>query len=272
MKKLTKILLTLFFCFCFCLPFFAFCDTKANAEELTNGQTEEIDGETDGETDDTTGENGQTEEETETEEKIVLSREELQEIINNALSENQKNIVDKVSTFISEKLNVAKGNVALIVSSCVLVGGLVIFFVGKYIAKKRKIAKDKVAMQALADEAQTYKKQSEDYLKLLEQLSKTNFADVIEKGIKDIEEDIHKNLKLDSNVVGKLLKDIDIQTALTQHVLNALKIVLTKSGNVAAVNELSIAPETAVVERLEYENAKLKETLGDEAVKKILGE
>ena len=188
MKKLSKIFFALLFAFCFCLPFVAISDTKACAEELPSDEVVE-DGEdtaNDGENEPTTDETVTDEETLENDEKVVLTKEELQEIINSALTESQKNLIDKISAFISEKFNLAKGNVALIISLIALVGGVLVVFVIKYISKKRKIAKDSIEKQALAEEAQTYKKQAEDYAKLLETLSKSNFADVLEKAIKEL--------------------------------------------------------------------------------------
>ena len=280
MKKLSKIFFALLFAFCFCLPFVALSDTKACAEELPTDEVveEEVEEPTEDENETSNGENDTTNDETitdeetnETVEKVVLTKEELQELINSALTESQKNFIDKISALVSEKFNLAKGNVALIISLIVLVGGIFVVFIIKYISKKRKIAKDSVEKQALADEAQVYKKQVEEYSKLLETLSKSNFADVIEKSIKELEDDIFNNLKLDKETVGKLLKSIDIETTLIQHIVNALKVVCAKSGLTGALNELSTAPETAILEQKEYENAKLKEALGEEAVKKILG-
>ena len=163
--------------------------------------------------------------------------------------------------------------VYLIVAGVAVILIVVGFFVVKYITKSGNVKQLEEQVSALSEILKEKEKES----KLATALDMLLSADGIQELVKDgclafadtITEKLDKT-KLSEKTISNLELKTDLSTCLTQKMFDALKILLAETGNVGALNELSNAPETAVLERLEVENAKMRAALGEEAVNSLL--
>lgn len=275
MKKIIVLLLTI-------LTILTFSVLTVNAEELElESEISEIPTEsaTDGEIaneSDFLSESVETPTEseiTETAPKYELTKEELTEIINGALTENQKETATKISEVLGRWFNISPDTIYLLVAGAIIVIVVVAFFIVKYISKSGNVKQLQEQVTALAEMLKEKEKESKLGQALDVLLNQDGLQDLVKCGYETFSNEIKKHIddtRMSDETVGTLLTKTDIATALLQKEFDALKIILAESGNIGAINELANAPETAVLERLEFENAKLKHALGEDAVKKLL--
>lgn len=206
----------------------------------------------------------------EEEPKYNLTEEELKKIIDSALTENQKSFVTSISTTLNKFFGWSTEKIYLIVALGILAFALIIFAIGKYISKTRANYTLNEQLKALSAYAEEAEKDKAKYKDLVDVLSKDGIEGVVNKACDELEAKVISSLKLDSDTIGDLLSKGDLNTAYLEKVVSALKVLAQDAGKTAMLNELSDAPTSAVVKRLEVENEKLKSALGEDAVQKIL--
>lgn len=202
--------------------------------------------------------------------KIELTESELKDIVNSVLTDNQKNTVTSVSEVLANYFKLSPEKIYIIVAVALILLLTAFYFVGKYVTKSGKVKSLSEQVKALASMVDVADKDKAKYKELVEVLSKDGIEGVIDKACAKLEDSLLKNLKLDSETISALLLKADINTAYAEKIVEAFKILAQDAGKTAMLNELSSCPETSVVARLELENAKMKNALGEDAVAKIL--
>lgn len=192
--------------------------------------------------------------------------------LDNLLTENQKEVTDKVTEIITDKLNISNTVVYCIVGSIILVAVFLFTLVGKNTVKNGKIKKLEEQNKAVVEMA---KKSDKDLANLLE-VYKSISTDGIEKTIaeknKQLEDELLSKLKLDSDTITSLLvngaKTIDYLEKFFEY----FKTMAIKKGDTALINSLAETPDATRLKEQELLIAKIKAKLGDEAFDKLLEE
>lgn len=200
-------------------------------------------------------------------ETITITKEELKQIIDEALTENQKNII----TIISEKLSGLTGldftAIYLIIAAAFVIVLAVIIFIVKYVKQKTRL---KATQSAYALEKQIAESNSE----ILKTLSNDGIAKVVLDALKgggdDLIVKLAEALKLDETTISKILTAQEMAEEREKKIMLALKAIAKDAGRTEVVNALSEVPEKSVVENMALENEKLKLALGEEKVTEIL--
>lgn len=192
--------------------------------------------------------------------------------LDNLLTENQKEVTDKVTEIITDKLNISNTVVYCIVGSILLVAVFLFTLIGKNTVKNGKIKKLEEQNKAVVEMA---KKSDKDLANLLE-VYKSISTDGIEKTIaeknKQLEDELLSKLKLDSDTITSLLvngaKTIDYLEKFFEY----FKTMAIKKGDTALINSLAETPDATRLKEQELLIAKIKAKLGDEAFDKLLEE
>ena len=197
-------------------------------------------------------------------ETITITRDELKQLIDEALTENQKNIIKLISEKISAWTGLDFTAIYLIIASAAVVLLAVVVFIVKYVKTKTRL---KATQSAYALE----KKIAESNSEILKTLSNDGIFKLVIEAMKeggdDLVEKLAKALKLDEQTISKLLTAMEMAE---QKIILALKAIAKDAGKTEVVNALSEAPTKTAVENLTLENEKLKIALGDEKVREIL--
>jgi hypothetical protein len=256
---------------------FGFIANAEESEPTTEPTTEEI-STSEGETVSTSEEITESEE-ISTESEIVLESgkeplkpEDIKDGLDGVMTDNQKAVVEKLTAILSKYINIAPT-----ILYCIIGGGVVIcVFIFVLIAKNsnKKVQINKLVEQnkAVVSMAKTSEERVKELSTAFDKLSTDGFQKMLAERNEELEKTLLNKLKLDSDTIGELISKSTLSIAYMERIIEAFKIMASKSNNTALLNELSTAPTSAEFKKVEYENQKLKSALGEEAVKKILEE
>ena len=292
MKKIIAVLILALFLAVTSIAFFGGVTAKiVNAEEVSSSETVD-NGTNQGEnlgTGEETEENGQipnedTNEPTSPEEtpnngivtedgKITITKEELTEIINSALNEQQKQLVDNLAGKIASALGLEYETVYLVCGGIVLVVLVVIILLAYVFKGKGSLKALNTQLKAQQSAYSVLSESKEDLLNVLKSFSteeigamiQANLKTETEKLSKELSADIINKLKIDENTLSELLGNEKILVTQVKLLSEAL-IAIASNNRDVAINILSKAPTTEAVNELTIENAKLKTALGEKAV------
>lgn len=200
-------------------------------------------------------------------ETITITKDELKQLIDDALTENQKNIIKLISEKLSAWTGLDFTAIYLIIAGAAVVLLAIIVFIVKYVRTKTRL---KATQSAYALE----KKIAESNSEILKTLSNDGIFKLVLEAMKEGGDDLvvklAQALKLDEQTISKLLTAMELAEEREQKIMLALKAIAKDAGKTEIVNALSEAPTKTAVENLTLENEKLKIALGDEKVREIL--
>lgn len=207
-----------------------------------------------------------------------LTAEDVKEIINSVLNDQQKDQAEKTANIIANKLNLNATSVYIFLVVGLIVIFLIVFLVAKiiFISKsKAKTAEKLLAIQAVLSDEQ---KKGENFFNALQALDKdamkNTFGEVVKPVISDITPEVIKGvadgLKLDGNVLAKLLGTTATTSEQISVIIEALKVLALKSNQTEMANVLTKSPTADAYAEVVMENEKLKTALGEKAVKKVV--
>lgn len=200
-------------------------------------------------------------------ETITITKDELKQLIDDALTENQKNIIKLISEKLSAWTGLDFTAIYLIIAGAAVVLLAIIVFIVKYVRTKTRL---KATQSAYALE----KKIAESNSEILKTLSNDGIFKLVLEAMKEGGDDLvvklARALKLDEQTISKLLTAMELAEEREQKIMLALKAIAKDAGKTEIVNALSEAPTKTAVENLSLENEKLKIALGDEKVREIL--
>lgn len=286
MKRILTAILVLCICFLSSVCFFFTPLTKVNADEETTPEIneEEVIPEEEDKPTDTDGELTQPDEElTPGVDSSVnsqpLTKEELIEIINAALTEQQKQFTDNIAGKIATALGIDYNTVYLIVAALLIIAIIIILLLTKYLSSKGTVKSLKTQLTAQQSAYSVLAESKDDLSNLLNNLTvdelKKTLGDVLKLSsgaiVSDTAEKIVAKLKIDDLTISELAANgkIILETATA---LKEALIAIAENNRDLAIQRLSESPTAEVVNSLELENKKLKAALGDEAVVKALSE
>lgn len=200
-------------------------------------------------------------------ETITITKDELKKLIDDALTENQKNVIKLISEKLSAWTGLDFTAIYLIIAGAAVVLLAIIVFIVKYVRTKTRL---KATQSAYALE----KKIAESNSEILKTLSNDGIFKLVLEAMKEGGDDLvvklAQALKLDEQTISKLLTAMELAEEREQKIMLALKAIAKDAGKTEIVNALSEAPTKTAVENLSLENEKLKIALGDEKVREIL--
>lgn len=207
-----------------------------------------------------------------------LSAEDVKEIINSVLSDKQKEQAEKTANIIAERFNVNATTVYIVLT----LGLIIIFLVGFLVARiivitksKAKTSEKLLAIQATLSDKIAEIEQLHAALQSLDKdkISAT-FGDVVKPVVEEITPEIIKGvedgLKLDGNVMQKVLGTTATTSEQISVIIEALKVLALKSNQTEMANVLTKSPTADAYAEVVMENEKLKTALGEKAVKKVV--
>ena len=204
---------------------------------------------------------------TDSSETITITKDELKKLIDDALTENQKNVIKLISEKLSAWTGLDFTAIYLIIAGVAVVLLAIIVFIVKYVRTKTRL---KATQSAYALE----KKIAESNSEILKTLSNDGIFKLVLEAMKEGGDDLvvklAQALKLDEQTISKLLTAMELAEEREQKIMLALKAIAKDAGKTEIVNALSEAPTKTAVENLTLENEKLKIALGDEKVREIL--
>lgn len=204
---------------------------------------------------------------TDSSETITITKDELKKLIDDALTENQKNVIKLISEKLSAWTGLDFTAIYLIIAGAAVVLLAIIVFIVKYVRTKTRL---KATQSAYALE----KKIAESNSEILKTLSNDGIFKLVLEAMKEGGDDLvvklAQALKLDEQTISKLLTAMELAEEREQKIMLALKAIAKDAGKTEIVNALSEAPTKTAVENLTLENEKLKIALGDEKVREIL--
>lgn len=204
---------------------------------------------------------------TDSSETITITKDELKKLIDDALTENQKNVIKLISEKLSAWTGLDFTAIYLIIAGAAVVLLAIIVFIVKYVRTKTRL---KATQSAYALE----KKIAESNSEILKTLSNDGIFKLVLEAMKEGGDDLvvklARALKLDEQTISKLLTAMELAEEREQKIMLALKAIAKDAGKTEIVNALSEAPTKTAVETLTLENEKLKIALGDEKVREIL--
>lgn len=204
---------------------------------------------------------------TDSSETITITKDELKKLIDDALTENQKNVIKLISEKLSAWTGLDFTAIYLIIAGAAVVLLAIIVFIVKYVRTKTRL---KATQSAYALE----KKIAESNSEILKTLSNDGIFKLVLEAMKEGGDDLvvklAQALKLDEQTISKLLTAMELAEEREQKIMLALKAIAKDAGKTEIVNALSEAPTKTAVENLSLENEKLKIALGDEKVREIL--
>lgn len=200
-------------------------------------------------------------------EVITITKEELKKLIDDALTENQKNVISLISEKISAWTGLDFTAIYLIIAAAAVIVLSVIIFIIKYVKTKTRL---KATQSAYALE----KKIADSNSEILKTLSSDGIFKLVLEAMKEGGDDLvvklAKAMKLDEATISKLITATELSEEREKKIMLALKAIAKDAGKTEVVNALSEAPTKTVVENMALENEKLKVALGDEKVREIL--
>lgn len=264
MKKI-KLFATLIICMLISIMNFA---TFANAEELESVISEETAVESE-----IIPESEETPYESETaveNENKVFTDEEYKEYLDNVLTGTQKDIIDKVTTIVSQYTKISPTVIYCIVGSIFLVCIVIFVLVGKNAVKGSEISKLKEQNSAVIEMAKKSETELAKMIEVISNLSSEGFEKMLAERNGEIEKTLIESLKLDTATISELLTNGTKILAYLEKFFDFFKIMAIKKGDGALISTLSDVPDVDIIKKQELIIVKLTSALGEEAVKKIL--
>ena len=286
MKKIIVVLVLALFLTFGVATFFATPISKANAEEETPAITETENNGTETPENAETNENEQTpttpeENGANTEENgtVTLTKEEIANLINNALNEQQKQIANGIANKIASVLGIDYNTVYLFVAGALVIILLVAVLLTKYLTGRGAIKSLQTQLKAQQSAYSVLSQSKEDLNAILQNFSAEELGKMLNKVITDntdaivnsVTEKIVENLKLEDNTIAELAGEGKVIVEIGYALKEAL-IAIAENNRDLAIKRLSASPTVEAVNALALENEKLKIALGDEAVSKALNE
>lgn len=292
MKKILAILVLALFVALSTVAFFGGSVAKiVNAEETTETTetvTDEETTENEGENLPTTGETT-TDEETPTEDEnapttgeeqtptFTLTQEELTEIINSALTEQQKEIVNSLSGKIASVLGIDHNTVYLICAGGLVVILVIIVLLASVFKGRGTLKATKSRLEAQQSAYAVLSETKEDLTTILKNFSKEEIGALIksayteqaEEIIKEVTNKIVDKLKIDDNTLSEVLGNEKVLVEQVKKLSEAL-IAIASNNRDVAIKVLAEVPTQETVNAMALENAKLKTALGAKAVAETL--
>lgn len=277
MKKIIVFLVLALFITFGVASFFATPAKKASAEELPTTETETETPEIP-ETPETPTNGEETGTETEKTPTVTLTQEELTEIINNALTEQQKQIADGIAGKIASVLGIDYNTVYLFVAGALVIILLVAVLLTKYLTGRGAVKSLQTQLKAQQSAYSVLSQSKEDLNAILQNFSAEELGKMLNKVITDntdtivnaVTDKIVKNLKIEDNTIAELAGEGKVIVEIGYALKEAL-IAIAENNRDLAIKRLSASPTVEAVNALALENEKLKTALGDEAVAKVLG-
>lgn len=200
-------------------------------------------------------------------EAITITKDELKQLIDEALTENQKNIISMLSEKISGLTGLDFTAIYLIIAACAVVLLGIIIFIVKYVRTKTRLK----ATQGAYD---LEKQIAESNSAILKTLSNDGIAKIVLDAMKEggdgLVIKLATALKLDETTISKLITAQEMAEEREKKIMLALKAIAKDAGRTEVVNTLSEVPEKSLVEKMTLENEKLKLALGEKKVDEIL--
>lgn len=289
MKKIISLFIfTLFIVFAVGVCFMPSKDTSnavnagiVYAEELAIEETEGTETPTTGE--ETTEEETPTEDTnkpTIEEEKPVytFTEEELITLINTALTEQQKEIVNGLAGKIAGAFGIDHNTVYLVIGGAFAITLLIIVLFAKIFKSKGSLKALNTQLKAQQSAYAVLSEAKDDLTKTLSNLTATEIGEVIktayaentEELINKVSDAVIAKLKIDDNTLSELIGAEKLVIA-QNTVLKEALIAIALGNRDLAVKRLSEAPTEETVNALALENEKLKTALGEKAVAETLG-
>lgn len=210
----------------------------------------------------------------------TITAEEIKAIVDTALNEQQRSMLDKVSAKFADALGI-NGTLVYVILAGVVIGVFVlIVLIGKIVAiskSKLTTAEKLKACQALLDEKA---KESNELITALQNGNKDKVSEIVTEHIKpEIESisdkvtaDVVSKLKFDSQTQSKMLASTINNARTLAKIVDALRALAIKSNNKELANALSTHVEDEEYERVLMENQKLKVALGEQKVEEVLSD
>lgn len=291
MKKIFAVIVLALFVAFSTVAFFSGSVLKANAEETVSSETS-----TDNESSQNEGENLPVTDETETDEEIptedknavtgteetpkptiTITEEELTELINSALTEQQKQFVDSVAGKIALALGLDHNIVYLACAVALIIILVIIVLVANVFKGKGALKTLSTQLKAQQSAYAVLSDTKEDLQKALQNLTAKDIANFVKVAyseqadniVKDVSCKVVDKLKLDENTISELLGNEKVLVEQVKILSDAL-IAIASNNRDQAINILSKAPTQDVVNTLALENEKLKSALGEKSVNEVL--
>ncbi len=292
MKKIFAVIVLALFVALSTVAFFSGSVLKANAEETVSSETS-----TDNESSQNEGENLPVTDETGTDEEIptedknavtgaeetpkptiTITEEELTELINSALTEQQKQFVDSVAGKIALALGLDHNIVYLACAVALIIILVIIVLVANVFKGKGALKTLSTQLKAQQSAYAVLSDTKEDLQKALQNLTAKDIANFVKVAyseqadniVKDVSCKVVDKLKLDENTISEVLGNEKVLVEQVKILSDAL-IAIASNNRDQAINILSKAPTQDVVNTLALENEKLKSALGEKAVAETLG-
>lgn len=285
MKKIL-IALSIALC-CFTLCAFGTSNLKVRAEELPTSEAVETPTTSETPTDEEIPTEEPTDQPTEdsapetseTPPKKELTEEEINNIINSVLTEQQKSIITMISDKLSSFFNIDAKIIYLVVAGALAILLIIAVLIGKVAKAKANLKSTNAQLTAQHNAYAVLSQAKEDLETVLKNLSAEEIAkrvdDAYNKQAEQLVERVSKNvvkkLKIDDKTLSELLGNEKVIVSQETAIVEAL-LAIASGNKDKAIKILTGAPTVEQVGEVLLENEKLKTALGEDAVKKVLGE
>ena len=208
---------------------------------------------------------------------ITLTKEELKDIIDAALNEQQKELVDNLAGKIATALGIEYETVYIATGAIVLVVLIVIILLAYVFKGKGSLKELNTRLKAQQGAYAVLSESKDELANILKTFSSEEISALIQKNLKaetekltaELSAEIINKLKIDENTLSELLGNEKILVTQVKLLSEAL-IAIAANNRDAAISILSKAPTTEAVNELTLENEKLKTALGEKAVAETL--
>jgi cell division protein FtsB len=200
---------------------------------------------------------------------ITLTKEELKDIIDAALNEQQKELVNTLAGKIATSLGIEYETVYIATGAILLVIVIVIILLAYVFKGKGSLKELNTRLKAQQGAYAVLAESKDELANILKTFSSEEIGALIQKNLKaetekltaEISTEIINKLKIDENTLSELLGNEKILVTQVKLLSEAL-IAIAANNRDAAINILSKAPTTEAVNELTLENEKLKTALG----------
>lgn len=211
--------------------------------------------------------------------KIELTEEELNEIINSVLTEQQKSIITMISDKLSSFFNVDAKIIYLVVAGALAILLIIAVLIGKVSKAKANLKSTNAQLTAQHNAYAVLSQAKEDLEVVLKNLSAEEIAKRVddaynkqaEQLVERVSRNVVKKLKIDDKTLSELLGNEKVIVTQETAIVEAL-LAIASGNKDKAIKILTGAPTVEQVGEVLLENEKLKTALGEDAVKKVLGD